>query len=71
MADEDRELLRKVHEARLRAHAYNDDAIAVSPWPNTDKEWRQTEHGAPWDANVNMARWHLAFYETLKGVIDG
>lgn len=63
---EDRDLLYKVHVARLKAHGFNADSIERSPWPKTDKEWRQTDHGAPWDTNVIMARWHLKFYYALQ-----
>lgn len=67
---EDRDTLRTIHELRLAAHGYTRQAIEASPWPKTEKEWRQTEHGAAWDTNVHMARWHLSFYHKLKETLE-
>lgn len=63
MAD-DRDTLRRVHELRRETH-WGSNA-PPSPWPQTDAEWRQTPHGAPWDSNVNMAQWHLDFARNLQ-----
>lgn len=64
--------LHEIHVLRLKAHGHSADAISRAPWPKDDKEWRQTEHGAPWDSNVNMARWHLRVGRLLrdKGLLD-
>lgn len=55
--------LRTVHYLRMVEHwgkAWADEhAFANRRWPADDKDWRQTGHGAPWDANVEMARFHL------------
>ena len=61
----ERDLLYRVHCARYRAHWGEKFDVARLPWPKTDAEWRQTPHGAPWDANVHMARWHLALAKQL------
>lgn len=67
----DAETLRRIHELRMKAHGWPQDLIAAAPWPKTDAEWRQTDHGAPWDTNVQMAKWHLAFARKLikEGII--
>jgi hypothetical protein len=61
-----RDKLRQVHVLRMRAHWGKRYDVDRSPWPSTDAEWRQTEHGAPWDSNVHMAQWHLDFARTLQ-----
>ena len=67
--NEDRELLHRIHVARLKAHGWSDAVIAGSPWPRNEADWRQTAHGAPWDSNVYMARWHLAFHATMQELL--
>jgi hypothetical protein len=66
----DRERLHRIHELRMKAHW--GDRYDVTPWPQTDAEWRQTPHGAPWDSAVNMAQWHLDFARKLQaeGLLD-
>ena len=58
-----REQLARVHYLRMKAHFdkrwADDNAFAEGQWPQDEKDWRQTDHGAPWGANVRMARWHL------------
>lgn len=49
-------LLYEVHKLRMQAH-WGKNA-ELGPWPQTEAEWRQTSHGAPWDTNVHMAIWH-------------
>jgi hypothetical protein len=64
---DDRERLAKVHARRMRAHfGKNYDPFLPGRWPQDDKEWRQTPHGAPWDTNVEMAKWHLDLAQDLK-----
>lgn len=63
---EDRAILYRVHCARYRAHWGEGFDVASLPWPKTPKEWRQTDHGAPWDTNVEMARWHLKLATQLR-----
>jgi hypothetical protein len=54
MADA-QETLRRVHELRWKAHWGDRHDTSQRPWPKTEAEWRQTPHGAPWDANVHTA----------------
>jgi hypothetical protein len=42
------------------------DAFAPGRWPQNDREWRQTDHGAPWDSNVHLARWHLGLARKIQ-----
>jgi hypothetical protein len=72
MADA-QETLRRVHELRWKAHWGDRHDTSQRPWPKTEAEWRQTPHGAPWDANVHMAQWHLDFARKLQaeGLLDG
>jgi len=63
MTDE-RETLRQIHELRMKAH-WGKNA-KLTPWPQNDAEWRQTPHGAPWDTNVEMARFHLKLAQSIK-----
>lgn len=67
-----RDKLRAVHLARLTAH-WGAKYAEQAPWPQTDKDWRQTSYGAPWDSNVYMAEWHLKLATKLKqeGLLDG
>lgn len=64
--------LKAVHELRWKAHWGKNYDVTQQPWPKTDAEWRQTPHGAPWDANVHMAQWHLDFARKLRdeGLLD-
>lgn len=62
MTEQDR--LRRVHELRVRAH-WGKNA-SLDPWPQSDADWRQTAHGAPWDTNVHMARFHLKLAQQIK-----
>ncbi len=55
----DREKLRRAHELRMRAHWGKRYDASADPWPQTEADWRQTGHGAPWDTNVHMAQWHI------------
>lgn len=66
-----KDLLYKVHILRLRSHGYTKEQAERSPWPKTAADWRKTPHGAPWDANVHMAEWHLDFYAKLKTLLEG
>ena len=60
----EQERLERVHTLRMQAHwGKNAD---LSPWPQTDAEWRQTPHGAPWDTNVEMAKFHLKLAQRIK-----
>jgi len=65
---ETREVLFKVHKIKMAAHWGHKYAEqnAHKNWPSTDKEWRQTSHGAPWDTNVEMAKFHLALAKDLQ-----
>lgn len=63
---DERERLRRIHELRLQSHWGAKADVSTSPWPQTDADWRQTPHGAPWDTNVEMAKWHLAFARKLQ-----
>lgn len=62
MNEPTREQLARVHYLRMKSHygaKWADiNALCDGQWPQNDKEWRQTDHGAPWDANVHMARFH-------------
>ena len=58
-------LLYRVHCVRMQTHWGPDVDMARFAWPKTPKEWRQTEHGAPWDTNVEMARWLLKAAQKL------
>lgn len=62
----EREQLQRIHELRLKAHWGKNYDTSLTPWPQTDADWRQTEHGAPWDGNVHMAEWHLNFARKLQ-----
>jgi hypothetical protein len=58
MTPEQKDLLTAIHLARYefywgKAQAEKD---GMKRWPKTDKEWNQTGHGAPWDANVEVAK---------------
>jgi hypothetical protein len=64
---DDRTRLAQVHKARMKAHwGKGYDPFAPGRWPSTEAEWRQTDHGAPWDSNVIMAKWHLALARQLQ-----
>lgn len=65
MGDE-RERLYRIHELRLKSHWGERYDVSREAWPETDADWRQTPHGAPWDSNVNMAEWHLKFARRLQ-----
>ena len=54
-----REKLRRVHDLRMKAHWGKNYDTSRDPWPQSDADWRQTPHGAPWDTNVHMAEWHI------------
>lgn len=63
----DRATLTRAHQLRMESHwGKRFDALAPGRWPSTDAEWRQTDHGAPWDSNVAMARWHLRLARTMQ-----
>ncbi len=57
--------LHAVHLLRCEAHQ-GMMVRQVDNWPQTPAEWRQTPHGAPWDANVHMAEWHLKLATKIK-----
>ena len=61
---EDQEKLYAVHTLRMQAH-WGKNA-KLTPWPETPAEWRQTDHGAPWDTNTIMARFHLKLAQKIK-----
>lgn len=69
----EKELLYEIHVRRIRAHWGKKYDVTRQPWPKTDAEWRQTPHGAPWDTNVDMAKWHLNFANELfkAGLLKG
>lgn len=72
MTEQDR--LAEVHRIRMKAHwGAGFDAFAPGRWPSCEKEWRQTPHGAPWDTNVEMAKFHLLVAQQIKdaGLLDG
>jgi hypothetical protein len=54
-----------IHCARKRATWGKKYDVSRDPWPQTDAEWRQTPHGAPWDTNVEMALFTLELGRTL------
>jgi len=60
----DKARLRRAHELRMQAHWGKNAPMGA--WPETDAEWRQTPYGAPWDANVHMAEWHLKLAAKMK-----
>lgn len=62
----DRERLRRIHELRMQAHCGKGRDASRDPWPQTEADWRQTPHGAPWDSSVTMAQWHLDFARSLQ-----
>jgi hypothetical protein len=62
----EKQRLLAIHEARLRAHWGKKYDVSKAPWPKSDADWRQVGHGAPFDTNVIMARWHLDFVRTLQ-----
>lgn len=68
---EDRELLYKIHEARMQEHWGEKFDVSRSAWPKTEADWRQTGHGAPWDSNVETARFTLRLFNRLCRVIPG
>ena len=55
----EQERLYRAHCIRWAAHWGKNYDIAKQPWPQTRAEWEQTGHGAPWDSNVEMAKWQL------------
>lgn len=62
----EQEELAEVHRLRMAAHwGKSYDAFAEGRWPRTPAEWRQTPHGAPWDSNVEMARFHLKLAKAI------
>lgn len=70
MTEELRHRLKEVHFLRMAAHWgkkwAQENAFCDGRWPATDKEWRQTDHGAPWDTNVEMAKFHLTLAQQIK-----
>jgi hypothetical protein len=62
----DRTMLRTVHDLRMKAHWGQRYDTGNDAWPQTEADWRQTGHGAPWDTNVRMAQWHLDFARKLQ-----
>lgn len=64
----DRELLRAVHDLRMKAHWGKNYDTSLDAWPNTNADWRQTPHGAPWDSNVHMAKFSLALAEQIAAL---
>ncbi len=67
---EEQAKLTSVHELRMKAHWGKNASLL--PWPQTEAEWRQTPHGAPWDTNVEMAKFHLKLAQNLQdaGLLD-
>ena len=62
----DKTTLRRVHDLRMQAHWGKNYDTSQDAWPLSEADWRQTPHGAPWDTNVRMAEWHLAFAKKLQ-----
>lgn len=62
----ERERLYRIHELRWKKHWGDSFDVTTKPWPKTEADWRQTPHGAPWDTNVEMAKWHLEFARKLQ-----
>jgi hypothetical protein len=60
----EQETLIKVHTLRMKAH-WGKNA-AIGQWPQSDADWRQTPHGAPWDTNVEMAKFYLKLAQSIK-----
>ena len=60
---EDQNKLLAVHTLRMKAHWGKN--VNLAPWPETDADWRRTPHGAPWDTNVEMAKFHLKLAQSL------
>ena len=63
---EERAALRRIHDLRMKAHWGNNYDASCNAWPQSDTDWRQTDHGAPWDTNVYMAKWHRDFARKLQ-----
>lgn len=45
------------HVLRMQTHWGEKVDMTRFAWPKTEADWRQTPHGAPWDTNVEMAKW--------------
>jgi hypothetical protein len=60
MAEINHDVLARIHYLRMKAHWgakwATENAFKDGRWPLTEKEWRQTPHGASWDTNVEMAK---------------
>ena len=73
MTEPTREQLARVHYLRMKAHfgaAWAEkNALCEGQWPQDEKDWRQTDHGAPWDTNVRMARWHLRLAHAIAAEV--
>ncbi len=68
----EREKLFRVHELRLKAHWGKFAEPYIKIWPQTEKDWRQTPHGAPWDSHVELAEFTLKLARQLQkeGILD-
>ena len=53
--------LTRFHELRMRTHWGKGVDMSKFAWPKTDADWRQTGHGAPWDTNIEMAKYLRKF----------
>lgn len=56
----------RAHELRHKVMWGDKVDLSRFAWPQTDADWRQTPHGAPWDANVEMAKHTLELGRRLK-----
>lgn len=66
---EDREQLWQAHCARMREHWGDKFDLSRTAWPQTEADWRRTPHGAPWDSNVEVARFTVRLFHRLVPVL--
>ena len=61
--------LATIHYLRMKAHWgkkwADENAFVGDRWPKNAKEWRQADHGAPWDSNIEMAKFQLALTKEI------
>jgi len=64
--------LSRIHYLRMRALWGEkwavQNAFTGGRWPQSEADWRKTPHGAPWDNNVEMAKFHL---QLAKEIANG